>query len=231
MIMPARIKLAILLISLLAINHSCKKNEVPELLTSEISGITGTAATCGGTITDEGAGSVISKGVCWSTEPFPIIENSKTIEGEESETFTSNISGLKGATEYYVRAYATNSAGTGYGPAISFTTLGEAPAPVNLETTDIDTSSVTLNGTVNANHLSTDVSFEYGTTTGYGQSVAATPGFVTGNTSVSISANVTGLKPGTAYHFRIKAENSLGTTYSSDAGFTTLGQVPSVSNY
>ena len=220
----------LLLMILVIFICSCEKNKVPVLSTSEVTDIAGSTATSGGTITDEGAGSIITKGVCWSTEPSPTTENSKTIEGEESETFTSNISGLNGATEYYVRAYATNSAGTGYGPAISFTTLGEAPAPVNLETTDIDTSSVTLNGTVNANHLSTDVSFEYGTTTGYGQSVAATPGFVTGNTSVSISANVTGLKPGTAYHFRIKAENSLGITYSSDAVFTTLGQVPSVSN-
>lgn len=229
--MPARIILAILLASLSALNNSCKKNEVPELLTSEVTGITGTAATCGGTITDEGSGPVLSRGVCWSTEALPIIEDSKTIEGEETASFSSNISGLNGATEYYVRAYATNSAGTGYGLAISFATLGEAPAPVNSETTDIDTSSVTLNGTVNANHLSTDVSFEFGTTTGYGQSVAAIPGFVTGNTGVSISANVTGLKPGTAYHFRIKAENSLGTTYSSDAEFTTLGQIPSVITY
>jgi uncharacterized protein (TIGR02145 family) len=208
---------------------SCKKKSVPDITTTEVTGITGTAASCGGLITDEGSGHVVLRGVCWSTESLPTTDDSKTIEGEETATFTSNISGLNGATEYFVRAYATNSAGTGYGLAISFKTLGEAPVPLNLETTNISTTGATLNGTVNANYLSTDAAFEYGTSTEYGQSAIATPAFITGSTGVNITANIAGLMPGTAYHFRIKAVNSIGTTYSSDAGFVTSGKVPDAS--
>ena len=41
-----------------------------------------------------------------------------------------------------------------------------------------------------------------------------------------MTSKLTGLTPGTTYHFRIKAENSLGIRYSEDRSFTTLGQVP-----
>ncbi len=102
--------------------HSCKKEEVPTLTTSAITNIAGTSATSGGTITSEGSGTVISRGVSWSTSTTPTISDSKTTDGAGAGTFTSSISGLYGATTYYVRSYATNSAGTGYGNAISFTT-------------------------------------------------------------------------------------------------------------
>jgi lysophospholipase L1-like esterase len=107
-----------------AILHSCKKEEVPIVKTSAITDITGTTATCGGTITNEGSGAVLIRGVCWSTTPAPTIENNKTSDGAGAGSFISNISDLNHATSYYATAYATNSAGTGYGMAMSFTTLG-----------------------------------------------------------------------------------------------------------
>jgi len=55
--------------------------------------------------------------------------SSNTSDGEGAGAFISNLSGLNGATIYYVRAYATNILGTGYGMAISFSTLGESPIP------------------------------------------------------------------------------------------------------
>jgi hypothetical protein len=103
--------------------HSCKKDEVPTVTTSEITDITGTSATSGGTITDEGSGAILERGVCWSTETPPTITDNKTTNGSGAGTFISNISEMTMATTYYVRAYATNDAGTGYGMAISFSTL------------------------------------------------------------------------------------------------------------
>lgn len=114
-----RISVIILSISLI---HSCKKEEVPTLTTSAINNIMGTTATSGGTITDKGSGTIISQGVCWSTAITPTLSDSKTTDGVGADIFISNISGLNGATTYYVRAYATNSAGTGYGNQLSFTT-------------------------------------------------------------------------------------------------------------
>ena len=81
----------------------------------------------------------------------------------------------------------------------------------------------TLEGGVTANNLSTIVTFDYDTTTSYKQSINATPDTINGNIYTIESAFVTGLKASTIYHFRIKAENSDGTTYGKDTTFTTAG--------
>ena len=80
--------------------------------------------------------------------------------------------------------------------------------------------SATLNGSVDPNGLTTSVYFQYGTTTGYGFTTA--PHTKTGNTSQSVSANISGLTASTTYHFRIVTTNSAGTRYGSDRTFTTL---------
>jgi hypothetical protein len=112
-----------LLAGLLMTFQTCKKAEVPTLTTSTITNITGTSATTGGNITSEGSGNVIVRGVCWGLIINPTIADNKTTDGAGSGSFTSNISGLNGTTTYFIRAYATNSAGTGYGNSISLTTM------------------------------------------------------------------------------------------------------------
>ncbi len=82
--------------------------------------------------------------------------------------------------------------------------------------TNLTSTSVTLNGIVNANSFSSNVIFEYGTTTSYGQEVTPEQGPVTGNASINVSTILAGLTCGTIYHFRIKAENSSGISYGSD---------------
>ena len=220
--------LAIITIVIVTILTGCKKEKVPVIATTTVSNITATTATCGGNITDEGSSTVIIRGVCWSTGTTPTIADNKTSDGAGSGSFSSNMTDLNGATNYYVRAYATNTAGTGYGMAMSFTTLGQSPSPMVANATNITATSATLNGSVNANYLSTVVTFEYGTTTSYGSTVTASQSPITGNTSINASADITGLTAAIIYHYRITAVNSLGTTNSNDITFTTLGQVPTV---
>jgi len=81
-----------------------------------------------------------------------------------------------------------------------------------------------LNGVVNANNEKSIASFEYDTTTAYGNSIISASDSVLGNTSVLVSAGLSGLKMNTTYHFRLKAVNSLGTTYGDDQSFTTLSE-------
>jgi uncharacterized protein (TIGR02145 family) len=222
--------LAILVIIIVTVLAGCKKKEeVPVITTTAISNVTATTATSGGNITDEGSSTVITRGVCWSTGATPSITDSKTTDGAGAGSFSSNLTALNAVTNYYVRAYATNTAGTGYGMALSFKTFGQSPTPTAASATNIDTANATLNGSVNANYLSTVVTFEYGTTTSYGSTITATQSPVTGNTSTSVSADITGLTAGSIYHYRISAVNSLGTTNSNDITFTTLGQIPTVS--
>ena len=87
----------------------------PTVTTNTVSNISATSATCGGNVTSDGNSAVTAKGVCWSTSQNPTIANNKTNDGQGLGAFTSNITGLTTATSYYVRAYATNSNGTGYG--------------------------------------------------------------------------------------------------------------------
>ena len=110
---------------LLVFSNSCKKedpSDIPELTTAEVSGITQTAALSGGIITDDGGETITARGVCWSASQTPVISDNKTVDGNGTGNFTSNITGLDPSTTYFARAYATNSKGTGYGSELSFTT-------------------------------------------------------------------------------------------------------------
>ena len=211
--------LAIFLIALSSILYACKREEVPIITTAEVTNITGTTATCGGTIIDEGSSPIIAKGVCWSTEADPTIEDNTTSQGTGSGTFESNIIGLSGATTYYVRAYATNSEGIGYGKDTLFTTLGTLPTASTEKATEITKTTATLNATVNPNWLSTTVSFEYGLTTSYGNSILVDQSPILGDTNMVVSANISDLITGETYHYRIVATNSLGTTTGDDMNF------------
>ena len=219
-----KIKGIVLVLSgLSALLNSCEKKEVPVVFTTPaVTNITGTTATCGGTITDAGSGTVHERGVCWSTEILPTISDNKSYIGSGPGTFETNLTDLTAATVYYVRAFAVNDAGVGYGVAIPFKTLGKIPTATTLAATGISTTSAIFNAEVNANFLSTDVFFEYGTTTNYGSSVPILQNPLTGNTTTKVSVNITALLQGTIYHFRVKTVNSLGTAYGNDISFITL---------
>jgi uncharacterized protein (TIGR02145 family) len=97
---------------------------LPTVTTTSISAITQTTATGGGNVKSDGWASVTARGVCWSTSQNPTTSDTKTTNGTGTGSFTSNLTGLSANTPYYVRAYATNSAGPGYGDQVSFTTSG-----------------------------------------------------------------------------------------------------------
>jgi uncharacterized protein (TIGR02145 family) len=96
---------------------------LPELITLEITQVTTSTALSGGEIISEGASNVTQKGVCWSTNPEPTVQDGITADGSGIEIFTSDITRLSASTTYYVRAYATNSRGTSYGNERVFTTF------------------------------------------------------------------------------------------------------------
>jgi hypothetical protein len=112
----------VIITMVLILFNSCKKDKIPELTTTNVGNITATTATSGGTITSDGNESISAYGVCWSTGQEPTISDSKSIDGTGSGSFISTISGLSPGTTYFLRAYATNSTGTGYGNIVSFTT-------------------------------------------------------------------------------------------------------------
>jgi uncharacterized protein (TIGR02145 family) len=116
---------------LIILTNSCKKeddNNTPPtsklavLTTSNVINISYNSARCGGKITSDGGAKVTARGVCFSLFTEPTIADNKTVNGTDTGSYTSVLTGLKAKTKYYVRAYATNSVGTAYGSVLSFNT-------------------------------------------------------------------------------------------------------------
>lgn len=101
------------------IHTGCKEDNpvvnLPEVSTDLITEITTTGALCGGGVISDGGGEITARGVCWGPNPAPQADKNKTTNGTGIGNFTSTIEGLAPNTFVYVRAYATNSAGTAYG--------------------------------------------------------------------------------------------------------------------
>lgn len=110
-----------------SLNGGGTPTDLPTVSTAEVTDITSNSARCGGNVTNEGVTSVTARGICWSTSPNPTLDNTSVSGGMGTGSFISQLSNLEIATTYYVRAYATNSAGTAYGNAVSFTTKGSKP--------------------------------------------------------------------------------------------------------
>ncbi len=98
---------------------------LPTLSTAAITAITTNSAVSGGNITSDGGGALIRFGVCWDIAPNPTIADNRTQEDTNDANFTSTINSLNPGTLYYVRAYASNSAGVAYGNEQTFTTLAQ----------------------------------------------------------------------------------------------------------
>lgn len=114
-------------VAFMATINGCKKDpalqsDLPTLTTTPVSLITTSSATAGGTITDNSGAEVTNFGVCWSTDPYPTLNNDATTPGSGLADFTCNLTDLYSGTLYYIRAYAVNSAGIAYGEQLIFTT-------------------------------------------------------------------------------------------------------------
>ena len=100
---------------------------MPNIRTASATGILASRAESGGFFATTYGTPVTAKGVCWSTEEEPTLEDDCTNDGQGHDEFTSTIDGLEPDQTYYVRAYAINEAGTVYGDQRSFTTLDGRP--------------------------------------------------------------------------------------------------------
>ena len=93
------------------------------VITVLLTDISTSSVTSGGIVMNDGGANITNRGVCWSTSPNPTISNNLTSDGTGIGSYQSTITGLSTGTMYYIRAYATSSAGTSYGNEFSFTTL------------------------------------------------------------------------------------------------------------
>ena len=194
------------------------------ITTTAVTNITGTTATSGGNVISDGGAKITARGVCWSTSPNPTIADNKTIDGSGIGSFTSNITGLLAGTTYFVRAYATNSAGTAYGVQGEFTTLSDTPVVTTSAVTEITNISATCGGNV------TISGGEAVTARGVCWSTSENPTTDDSKTSDGtgtgqFSSSLTGLSANTTYYIRSYATNSKGTAYGTQVTFTTTSDL------
>lgn len=197
---------------------------VPVLTTAAITAITGNSAAGGGNVTVAGGAEVTARGICFGTNHNPTIADSKTTDGKGTGAFVSALAELKGNTTYYVRAWATNSAGTGYGPEVTFKTLVDLPKLTTTAVTAITKVSAATGG---------EVTYDGGapvTARGIVWGTSPDPTIndnkIAGGTGLgSFVSNITGLSTFTEYHVRAYATNSAGTGYGNDIKFTTLADI------
>ena len=191
------------------------------LTTSTVSSITSSTAVSGGNITDDGGGSIISRGVCWATSSDPAISDLRTIDGTGTGSYTSNLSGLQPATTYHVRAYATNSAGTAYGIDRAFTTTVVIPTLSTVSVTGITEISAISGGIISSNGGSSVTARGICWSTLHNPTTAGSK-TSDGSGNGSFTSNLTGLDTGTVYYVRAYAVNSIGTAYGNEIAFRTF---------
>jgi len=191
----------------------------PTVTTTAATNITSSAATTGGNITATGGCEITARGVCWSINHNPSIGDPKTTDGTGTGIYPSQISNLASGT-YYVRAYATNCAGTSYGPEITITTAKIIPVITTKDPTEISAMGCVSGGTIttvgNGTISERGICFsespnptiaDYRTT-----SPAAT---------LSFNAAITRAKPNTTYYVKAYATNEIGTGYGDQKTYKT----------
>ncbi|MFY0689271.1 MAG: fibronectin type III domain-containing protein [Cyclobacteriaceae bacterium] len=197
------------------------------LETSEVSNITPFAAIVNSNISDEKGSSVTSRGVVWSTSTNPTIElETKTENGSGSGNFSSELSGLNWETEYYIRAYATNSAGTAYGTEITFNT--EQISIITSPISNIDYHSATSGGMIDGEGGSSIVTrgLVWGTDPEATVNLSTKTEDSTG-TGVFVSS-IESLLPNTTYYARAYASNNETTSYGPQISFITDNEIKDI---
>lgn len=203
--------------------------ELPVVVTNPVTYISTTFATSGGVIASDGGARVTARGVCWGTVAAPTTADALTADGAGSGAFVSKVTGLTNGTTYYLRAYATNEAGTAYGEEVNFRTLDSLMVP-----------TVT---TVAANNIMVKSAKSGGTVTAWGGSDVTARGVcwnLTGDPTIAdyktengtgigaFTSTLSALTSTTTYYVRAWATNATGTGYGQVETFTTQAPAPAV---
>ncbi|GAA4300190.1 pectinesterase family protein [Nibribacter koreensis] len=165
---------------------------VPTVTTAAVANVLVKSAEIGGNVTAWGGADVTARGVVWNTTGTPTLTDNKTTDGTGLGSFKSFMYGLAEKTSYHVRAYATNSVGTAYGPEVTFTTQEQAP--------DV-TKVVAKDGT--GDYTTVQAAFD------------AVPANYTGKYTILV-------KPGTYYEKLLLASNKVNVILKGENPLTTI---------
>jgi trimeric autotransporter adhesin len=201
----------------------------PTVVTTAATGVTGTGATLNGTINANTSNATASFEYGLTTSYGTVVSATPgSVSGSTTTPISAAVSGLLPNALYHYRAIGTNITGTSYGNDMTFTTTPVLSLVVTDAPSIVGTTSAQLNGTVMANNAATTVTFQWGMTTSYGNTIAAIPATVNGMLATAVMASLSGLNINTTYHYRCVGVNAAGTTYGLDQFFTTNCVAPVV---
>jgi len=198
---------------------------IPKVATKAISSITTVSAASGGITIDNGGAPITDRGLVLSLSPNPTLNDTKfgitSVSG--SGEFISEIIGLKASTKYYIKSYATNRVGTGYGDEITFTTTLIGSATFNIKPLYIVGATVAACDVEITNDGGDNI-----TERGLVYSLAQNP--TVNDTKVKHNnvglgkyrLTLKDLLEKTNYHVRAYAINAKGVSYSDDLTFKTI---------
>ncbi|MGA1875297.1 MAG: LamG-like jellyroll fold domain-containing protein, partial [bacterium] len=198
--------------------------DVPSVTTAPVTSVSSGSAESGGEVVDDCGETVTARGLCWNTTGSPTLANSFTSEGGGTGSFVSTVSGLTGGTTYYVRAYATNANGTGYGNQVSFTTK-IPPVLTTATVSSIGDTSASCGGNI-TNDNGYPISARGVCWNTSGNPTTLDSHTEDGEGAGSFTSLITGLVPNTHYYVRAYATNSEGTGYGNEVNFISRMSPP-----
>jgi len=196
---------------------------LPLVTTLVITDIAQTTAIGWGNVTSEGSSGVLFRGICWSKSKNPTIADDHCTNGYGQGTFSCLLTGLTDNTKYYVRAYASNSEGTGYGDTISFRTRPIQPPSISTApVTGITPTSAICGGNIVSDSGATIIS--RGVCWGLHINPTISDNHTSDGTGTgTFVSSMTGLTPKTPYFIRAYVISNAGTVYGENQLFNSGG--------
>ena len=210
-------------------------SDIATVETNDVKDVMSETASLSGSIVKDGGAEIEERGFVWGTNTNPTLDDNVIKAGKGKGSFTGQLTGLKASTRYYVRAYAKNEAGTGYGKATSFLTR----APIKLaNVTTYSAKEVTNVTAILGGNITTDGGgnisargIVYGTTAN--PDLSSGKQLKDGSGMGAFNVDVSGLQSETKYYARAFATNEAGTNYGTQIVFTTEKTIflPEVSTF
>jgi hypothetical protein len=201
---------------------STSQDDTPKVTTAAPYNETDISALSGGNVTHGGLTPVTARGVCWSIAPRPTTRDARTNDGKGTGSFHSLMSGLEPLTEYYVRAYATNSGGTGYGEEYMFKTAHPIyPKVGTVGTIQVFGASALLEGEIVLTGDATADERGFCWSTSPQPLIDGSHAAAKGSGAGMFQVMLEGLKPETLYYARAYAKNQYGVFYGNIIHFKT----------